>query len=63
MKFKLIKEGCDNVGAYGVNGISTGDTIELDGLMAEKASNNPDFKHMTRKTKKKADGDESSDQE
>jgi len=51
MKYKLIKAGCKNVGAYGVTGLSTGDTFELKGHLAEKANNNPDFELV--KSKKK----------
>jgi len=64
MKFKFIKSNCENVGAYGVENISTGDTIELTGRMAEKASNNPHFSEvLTRNTKKAKDGDSSGNKE
>jgi len=52
MKFKLIKKGCKNVGAYGVTGLSTGDTFDVDGLFAEKAKNNPDFFEVKKKVEK-----------
>ena len=52
MKFKLIKSKCKNVGAYGIENISTGDTIELSGHSAEKARNNPDFTEVLTKAKK-----------
>lgn len=43
MKFKIIKEGCDNVMAYGQPGKSTGDTVDLTGHLAEKALTNPAY--------------------
>ena len=43
MKFKLIAKDLINVSAYGHHGISTGDIIFLDGHLAGKASQNPDF--------------------
>ena len=52
MKLKLIKLNCKNVGAYGIENISTGDTIELSGHSAEKARNNPDFTEVLTKAKK-----------
>ena len=52
MKFKLVKSNCKNVGAYGVSKLSTGDTFELDGRLAEKAKNNPDFSEVLTRSKK-----------
>lgn len=43
MKFKIIKEGCDNVMAYGQPGKSTGDIVDLTGHLAEKALTNPAY--------------------
>jgi len=59
MKFKLIKLGCKDVGAYGGAKLSTGDTFELDGHLAEKASNNPDFELV--KAAKKAPAKKAAD--
>lgn len=52
MKFKLVKSNCKNVCAYGVENISTGDTVEFTGHFVEKAKNNSDFKLIAGKTKK-----------
>ena len=64
MKFKFIKPECENVGAYGVSNISTGDTVEFSGHFIEKATNNPDFELVKVKAKKavKKNGDSSGNQ-
>ena len=59
MKFKFIKPDCENVGAYNVENISTGDTVEFSGHFIEKAQNNPDFELVKAKKKVKKDGDSS----
>lgn len=46
MKFKFIKEVEGKVNAYGGNQVSTGDVIELEGFLAEKAMCNPDFEEV-----------------
>ena len=51
MKFKFIRPDCKKVNAYSLRNISTGDTVELDGYFAEKATNNPDFE-LIKKVKK-----------
>ena len=57
MKFKLIKPNCKNVGSYGGVILSTGDTFELTGVLADKAKNNPDYSEvLTHKTKKAKNG-------
>lgn len=61
--FKLVKDDCKDVPVYGGETLSTGDTIELEGFLAEKAEKNPDFeavKAKRRKSKAKSatDGDE-----
>ena len=53
MKFKLIKPDCKDVPAYGQTA-STGETIELDGHLAEKAERNPDFEAVKPGRKKAA---------
>ncbi len=53
MKFKLVKPNCKNVGAYGVENISTDDVINLTGRQAEKAKNNPDFSEVKQRRVKK----------
>lgn len=45
-KFKLTKEVKSAVPVYGGKEAITGDVIELDGLLAEKARNNPDFQEV-----------------
>ena len=46
MKFKLVKPGCVDSRAYGLEGISTGDVVEFHGHFVEKASRNPDFEEV-----------------
>lgn len=59
MKFKFIKEVSSAVGVYGGNTVKTGDTIELEGFLAEKAKTNPDFKEVKPRGNKKSDKSES----
>lgn len=61
MKFKFIKPKCENVGAYDLRNISTGDTVELTGHFAEKATNNPDFELVKIKKAKKTNGNSGGD--
>jgi len=49
MNFELVKKVDEPVNAYGHKGIKTGDVIELDGRLAEKAKGNEDFKESTKK--------------
>ena len=56
MKFKFIKPNCKNVGAYNIENISSGDTVEFTGRFAEKATNNPDFELVKIKKAKKTNG-------
>jgi len=52
MKFKLVKPNCKNVGSYGGVILSTGDTFELTGVLADKAKNNPDYSEVLTRSKK-----------
>lgn len=61
MKFKLVKEGCEDVPVYGGGVISTGGTVDLDGFLAEKARANPDFEEV--KARRKPNGDKDGNQE
>lgn len=49
MKFKLVKEVSGSVPCYGFE-IKTGETIELEGRLADKAKANPDFKEVKRRS-------------
>lgn len=53
MKFKLIKQVGGEVPCYGGQTAKTGDVIELDGDLAEKAKNNPDFEVVRGSTTKR----------
>ena len=60
MKFKLIAEFDKPVRCYTGEMISTGDVIELDGHLADKARNNPNYKEVKRgPNKAKKDDDKS----
>lgn len=56
-KFKFIKEVECSVNAYGHEGVNTNDTIEIDGHLAQKAANNPDFKEVKSRAKPKKEDD------
>lgn len=43
MKFRFIRKVDKKVPVYNGNLVKTGDTIELEGHLAVKAQNNPDF--------------------
>ena len=58
MKFKLLKEVEGQVNCYGQM-CETGGTIELEGWLAEKAGNNPDFEQVKPGPKAKKDGEQS----
>lgn len=66
MKFLFIRQVDGEVPVYGGQFAKTGDTIELEGRLAEKAERNPHFEAVTdspkkaptkRNTRKKADKD------
>ena len=52
MKFKFIKEVDGEVAIYDGQTAKTGDTVELEGFFAEKASSNPDFETVGNKSSK-----------
>ena len=54
MKFKLIKKDCVDVRCYGQAGFSTGDIVDFDGHLADKAQANPNYEKVIAKTVKKA---------
>lgn len=54
MKFKLIAKFDEPVNCYTGEKISTGDIIELDGHLAEKASKNPNYQEVKKVVKKAA---------
>ena len=43
MKFKFVKQVAGEVPSYGGNVVKTGDVIDLDGPLAKKAAENPDY--------------------
>ncbi len=48
MQYRKVKAGEKgfNPSAYGHEGIKVGDVLEIDGHLADKAANNPDFEEV-----------------
>ena len=60
MKFRFVKKVEGSVPVYGGQTASTGDILEYQGHLAEKAKANPDFV-MARESKKKGENPDDDD--
>ena len=56
MKFKFVKEIEGECSCYGVTGVKTGDEIDLEGRLADKAAKNKDFEASAPKKEGKNKG-------
>jgi hypothetical protein len=63
MNFKFVKKVEGAVRTYGGGLITTGEVIELDGWLAEKALSNPDYKRVRGKGEQEESKEETTNEE